>query len=192
MSVLTSQSVPPSPFPAVSTCPLSMAASLFLPWRQVHRYHFSTSDIYLLMYNVCFSLSDFLQSVWQILGPFTSLQMTLFHSCSGWVVFHCMYAPHLLYPFICHWTFRLFPCPGYCKSAATNTGVHVSFWIMVFSRYMSSSGIAGSYGSYMFSYLRNFHTAFYSGCISSHSPPTVSLSHWGSLPLCLLSGSFLS
>ena len=24
-------------------------------------------------------------------------------------------APHLLYPFICCWTFSLFPCPGYCK-----------------------------------------------------------------------------
>ena len=23
--------------------------------------------------------------------------------------------PHLLYPFICRWTFRLVPCPGYCK-----------------------------------------------------------------------------
>ena len=23
----------------------------------------------------------------------------------------------LLYPFICQWTFRLFPCPGYCKQS---------------------------------------------------------------------------
>ena len=33
------------------------------------------------------------------------------------------------------------------NSAAVNIGVHVSFWIMVFSGYMPSSGIAGSYGS---------------------------------------------
>ena len=26
-----------------------------------------------------------------------------------------MYVPHLLYPFICQWTFRLFPCLAYCK-----------------------------------------------------------------------------
>ena len=27
----------------------------------------------------------------------------------GWVVFHCIYEPHV-YPFICWWTFRLVPC----------------------------------------------------------------------------------
>ena len=32
------------------------------------------------------------------------------------------------------------------SSAAVNTGVHVSFQIMVFSRYMPRSGTAGSYG----------------------------------------------
>ena len=36
------------------------------------------------------------------------------------------------------------------NSAAMNTGVHVSFWIMVFSGYMPKSGIAGSYGSSIF------------------------------------------
>ena len=30
-------------------------------------------------------------------------------------IFHCMYVPHLIYPFICLWTFRLLPCLGYCK-----------------------------------------------------------------------------
>ena len=36
------------------------------------------------------------------------------------------------------------------NSAAVNIGVHVSFQIMVFSRYMPRSGIAGSYGSSIF------------------------------------------
>ena len=27
-----------------------------------------------------------------------------------WVIFHCKHVPHLLYPFICQWTFRLLPC----------------------------------------------------------------------------------
>ena len=33
------------------------------------------------------------------------------------------------------------------SSAAVNIGVHVSFGITVFSRYMPRSGIAGSYGN---------------------------------------------
>ena len=36
-----------------------------------------------------------------------------------------------------------------------NIVVQDSFWIMVFSGYMSSSGIAGLYGSSIFSFLRN-------------------------------------
>ena len=35
------------------------------------------------------------------------------------------------------------------NGAAMNTGVHVSFRIVIFSGYMSSSGIAVSYGSFI-------------------------------------------
>ena len=33
---------------------------------------------------------------------------------STWIL-HCIYIPHLLYPFLCQRTFRLLPCPSYCK-----------------------------------------------------------------------------
>ena len=37
-------------------------------------------------------------------------------------VFHCICLPHLAYPFLCWWTFRLLPCSGYYNTAM-NTGV---------------------------------------------------------------------
>ena len=52
------------------------------------------------------------------------------------------------------------------NSAVVNIGVHVSFWIVVFSGYMSSSGTAGTYGSSIFSFLRSLHGVLHNGCIN--------------------------
>ena len=47
----------------------------------------------------------------------------------AWVVCHCIYVPHLLYPFLCLRAFRLFPCLAIVNTAAMNIGVHVSLWV---------------------------------------------------------------
>ena len=72
---------PTSFFPPLVSIPLfSTSVSLFLPCKLVHLYHFSRFHIYALTYDICFSLSDLLHSVWQSIGPSTSLQMTQFCS----------------------------------------------------------------------------------------------------------------
>ena len=49
-----------------------------------------------------------------------------------WVVFYYIYVPHLLYPLICRWIFRLFPCLAFCKWCCYAHWGERIFWIKSF------------------------------------------------------------
>ena len=98
------------------------------------------------------------------------LQMAVFFLFYGWVIFHFMFILHLLYLFICQWHLGYFLVLAIGNSAAANIGAHVSFQIMIFPGRMLRSGITGSHGNSVSSFLRNLCIILFGGCTSLHFP----------------------
>ena len=88
--------------------------------------------------------------IWQWTGKPSKLQsMESQRAGHDWAtglnwIFHCVYVPHLLYPFNCWGHLGCFHDLAIVNSAAMNTGLHVYFQTMFTYRYMPRSGIAGS------------------------------------------------
>ena len=118
-------------------------------------------------------LSTFLNMI--IPRPSMLLQMALFlFFFFEWYSILCVYKHiHFIYSFIWRWTFRLFPCLGYCMFCCYE---HWGTWI--FSSYSFIPDICWrlellDHMETVVSFLSNFHTDFHSGCSSFHSPNSV-------------------
>ena len=85
------------------------------------------------------------------------------------MISHCVYVPQLSYPFVCRWTSRLLPYPGFCKQCCDeHWGTHVSFnsgFLSVYAQHWDCWVIWQLY----FQFFKEFHTVLHSGCTSLHS-----------------------
>ena len=117
-------------------------------------------------------------SVWLILlsiMPSRFLQMAKFCSFHGWVVFHHIDIPHLLY-LSAEEHLSCFHVLVIVNNAAINIEVHASFQIVfVFFRYIPRNRIGILFLVIFVVFLRKLHTVFYSDFTSLHSHQLCSL-----------------
>ena len=79
----------------------------------------------------------------------------------GWMIFHCLYIPCFLYPFILWWILRMFSYLGYCEwcySEYRVAGISSREWFCFLWVYTQKLTV-GSYRSSISNFLRKLHTS---------------------------------
>ena len=148
VSMFLSLFIPSSPFPTVTSL-FSMSASLLLPCNQVHQCHFSRFHIYasiyvfVFLFQTYFTLYNRLQA-----HPHHSIDLNLFLLMLSNISLYTCTSTSLSIHLCCFHVLTI------VNIAVMHIGIHVSFSVMVSSEYVPSSGIAGSFGSFIPQFLK--------------------------------------
>ena len=71
--------------------------------------------------------------------------------------------------------FSLLPCLGHYQQCCSEHGLQIALWVSVsvVLRQIPRSRTVRLYGRSIFNFLRKFHSVFYSGCTTLHTPPII-------------------